>query len=116
MRLENETAWICLLALIAAARIFVFSAAMPLYGNVDEAAHFDVIKKYARGYWPSEEVERFDAESAAQKLGGRTQAPRSPVDRCGRRLSRERSGRDVLDYKLRSLGRASIPGLGNPRS
>lgn len=66
MRLENETAWICLLALIAAARIFVFSAAMPLYGNVDEAAHFDVIKKYARGYWPSKEVERFDAESAAQ--------------------------------------------------
>lgn len=51
---------------IAATRVFVFSAGFPIYGNVDEAAHFDLIKKYARGYLPREPIEYFDEESGLQ--------------------------------------------------
>jgi hypothetical protein len=37
------------LCLLAALRVFVFSAGFPLFNNVDEALHTDLVSRYARG-------------------------------------------------------------------
>src|SRR3954469_12798220 len=36
--------WLCLLA---AVHVFIFSAALPFFNNVDEDAHFDLLVKYS---------------------------------------------------------------------
>lgn len=59
-----EKAAIAGLCAIAAVRVFLFAAAFPLFNNMDEQAHVDLVLKYARGYWPSQLLERFDRESA----------------------------------------------------
>jgi len=38
------------LCVIAAARVFIFSAAFPFFNNVDEQDHADMVVKYAHGY------------------------------------------------------------------
>jgi hypothetical protein len=38
--------------MMAAARVFVFAAAFPLFNNVDEQAHFDIVMKYSHGQVP----------------------------------------------------------------
>jgi hypothetical protein len=43
---------VALCCLLGAVRVFVFSAAFPLFSNVDEQAHFDLIYKYSRGHVP----------------------------------------------------------------
>jgi hypothetical protein len=43
---------ILLLCILAAARVFIFSAAFPFFNNVDETAHFDLIIKYSHGNVP----------------------------------------------------------------
>ena len=48
---------------LAALRVFVFSAAFPFFGNVDEQAHFDLVCKYARGHIPAG-LETWDADAA----------------------------------------------------
>lgn len=40
------------ISMIAALRVFLFSAAFPFFCNVDEQAHFDAVVKYSRGYLP----------------------------------------------------------------
>lgn len=45
--------WIVLaLCVLAAIRVFVFSAAFPFFNNVDEPSHYDLVRKYARGDVP----------------------------------------------------------------
>jgi len=59
-----EARLVVALCLIAAARVFFFSAAFPFFGNVDESAHVDLVVKYSRGYVPREPVELYDTETA----------------------------------------------------
>jgi hypothetical protein len=47
---ERRMVW--LLCLLAAVRVFVFSAAFPFFGTVDEQNHFDLTIKYAEGHLP----------------------------------------------------------------
>ena len=49
---RNERFLILLLCVIAASRIFIFSAAFPFFSNIDENLHFDVITQYSRGQIP----------------------------------------------------------------
>ncbi|HVT89195.1 MAG TPA: DUF2142 domain-containing protein [Tepidisphaeraceae bacterium] len=51
------------LCLLAAIRVFVFSAAFPFFNNVDEQFHFDLICKYSHGNIPKNPA-LFDVESA----------------------------------------------------
>jgi Predicted membrane protein (DUF2142) len=41
--------WLCLLAAI---HVYIFSTVFPFFNNVDEATHFDLVVKYARGDVP----------------------------------------------------------------
>jgi hypothetical protein len=47
---ERRIVW--LLCLLAAAHVFVFSAAAPFFNNVDEQIHFDLAVKYSQGHVP----------------------------------------------------------------
>ena len=51
---------IIVLCLVAAVRVFIFSAAFPFFNNVDEVAHFDLVFKYSRGRLPAAPLENFD--------------------------------------------------------
>lgn len=51
------------LCLLAALRVFVFSAAYPLFNNVDEESHVDLVLRYALGDWPRQADEPFRADS-----------------------------------------------------
>lgn len=48
----TERKIILLLCLLAAAHVFVFSAAFPFFNVVDEQAHFDLVVRYAQGDVP----------------------------------------------------------------
>ncbi len=61
---SHETKFILLLSLLAAVRVFVFSAAFPFFNNVDELMHFDLIMKYADGHAPRQ-IEPISADSAS---------------------------------------------------
>jgi len=61
---RNERLLIALLCLVAAIRVFVFSAAFPFFNNVDEHSHFDLVFKYSRGHLPGAAIEKFDPEAA----------------------------------------------------
>lgn len=54
---------ILLLCIIAAFRIFLFNAAFPLFNNVDEQAHFDLVYKYSKGHLPRTGAENYDREA-----------------------------------------------------
>jgi hypothetical protein len=60
---RKELAIIAAISLIAALRVFIFSAAFPFFNNVDEHAHVDLVRKYARGYWPRQASETYDESS-----------------------------------------------------
>jgi hypothetical protein len=70
-RFNNQTAYrtkpghgiILLLCIAAACRVFVFNAAFPLFNNVDEELHFDLVYKYSKGHVPKAEVQDFDREA-----------------------------------------------------
>jgi hypothetical protein len=55
---------ILLLCIIAACRIFLFNAAFPLFNNVDEQAHFDLVYKYSKGHLPRAGGETFSRGAA----------------------------------------------------
>jgi len=61
--MRHERKLILLLCLIAAVRVFVFSAAFPFFNNVDEQAHVDLVMKYARGELPRD-LGHYSSESA----------------------------------------------------
>lgn len=58
----HERIIIFALCIIAALRIFLFSAAFPFFNNVDEGAHFDLVYKYSQGYLPHLGKEHFSRE------------------------------------------------------
>jgi hypothetical protein len=43
---------IIVLCILAAIRVFIYSAGFPFFNNVDEWAHFDMVMKYAKGHVP----------------------------------------------------------------
>jgi hypothetical protein len=49
---RNEHFLILLLCVVAALRVFIFSAAFPFFSNIDEDLHFDLITQYSRGQVP----------------------------------------------------------------
>ncbi len=51
------------LAVLAALRVAVFAAAFPLFSNVDEHKHIDMVLKHARGYWSEPGGDAFEAET-----------------------------------------------------
>src|SRR5438105_14497306 len=53
---RNEHILILFLFVIAAIRVFIFSAAFPLFSNIDEYLDFELITQYSHGYVPR----RFD--------------------------------------------------------
>ncbi len=61
---KYEKQLIIVFCVIALVRIFIYTAAFPLFNNVDEQAHFDTVVKYARGYLPSNGNNYYDQESA----------------------------------------------------
>jgi len=63
--LPKETTLVVVLAVLAAVRVWLFSAAFPFWNNVDEPQHFDAVLKYSAGRWPHAAGSRFDPNSAA---------------------------------------------------
>jgi hypothetical protein len=59
----REKPIIAVLVTLTALRVAAYSLAFPFFNNVDEQMHADLVVKIARGYWPAERWERFDAES-----------------------------------------------------
>src|SRR5881392_1726883 len=53
---RTECVLIAVLCVVAAIRVFIFSAAFPFFSNVDEDLHFDLITQYSHGDLPR----RFD--------------------------------------------------------
>jgi hypothetical protein len=50
---SREHQVVFLFCLLAAAHVFIFSAAFPFFNNVDEICHFDLVVKYSQGHLPS---------------------------------------------------------------
>jgi hypothetical protein len=61
--LNTKRLVIVALCIVAAVRVFIFSAAFPFFNNVDEQSHVDLVLKYSHGYLPRG-LEHFSAESA----------------------------------------------------
>lgn len=57
---KNEFVIVVILCIVAAVRIFIFSAAFPFFNNVDEQAHYDLVYKYSKGQIPNA-LEKFSA-------------------------------------------------------
>src|SRR5262245_19001638 len=49
---RNEHLFIALLCMIAALRVFIFSASFPFFSNIDEDLHFDLITQYSHAQVP----------------------------------------------------------------
>jgi len=63
--LKAKERWLLLaFCMIAIARVFFYSAAFPLFNNVDEQAHFDTVVKYSHGKLPTLDSIYFDRESS----------------------------------------------------
>lgn len=48
----SERAVILLLCLVAAVRVFIYSAGFPFFSNIDEDLHFDLVTQYSHGEIP----------------------------------------------------------------
>jgi hypothetical protein len=53
-----------LLCIIGAVRVFIFNAAFPLFHNVDEPCHFDLVWKYSKGLLPCCAIENLSKDTA----------------------------------------------------
>jgi hypothetical protein len=60
---RRELLWVSILCLLAAARVFFGAAALPIFADTDEDAHFDLIHKFSEGNWPSKLVIALDTET-----------------------------------------------------
>ncbi len=49
---RTESVLIAFFCVVAAVRVFVFSAAFPFFSNIDEDLHFDLITQYSEGHLP----------------------------------------------------------------
>ena len=56
--------YIVVLCLLGAVRVFLGATSLPLFNNVDEVFHFDLVHKIARGHWPNRRLEIVDEETA----------------------------------------------------
>ncbi len=61
---KGERAFLVAICVVAALRVFFFNAAFPLFNNVDEQAHVDLVLKYSRGHVPTTGLENYSRESA----------------------------------------------------
>ncbi len=52
------------LCALAGLRVFLFSAAFPIFNHVDEMGHYDLVRKFSRGHWPSRPSETLDEPTA----------------------------------------------------
>ncbi len=59
---RHELSIVLLLCILGAARIFIFSTAFPMFNNVDEPAHFDLVCVYAQGHMPAQ-MEKYNPEA-----------------------------------------------------
>jgi hypothetical protein len=62
-KVGHERLLVSIICFLAACRVFVFSAAFPLFNNVDEQAHFDLVYKYSIGQFPKAGVEPFHPDT-----------------------------------------------------
>lgn len=60
---RREHVVVFVLCVLAAVRIFIGAAALPLFVSVDEEGHFDLVHKFSQGRWPGPDSLRFDRES-----------------------------------------------------
>jgi hypothetical protein len=56
--------YLAAVCVLAAVRVFLGAAAMPPFNDADETDHFDLIHKFARGYWPNQKIETWDVDTA----------------------------------------------------
>ncbi len=49
---RNEIKFVCLISLLAALHVLVFTAAFPFFNSVDEQLHFDLVVRYSQGRIP----------------------------------------------------------------
>ena len=49
---------------MAAIRIFLGAAGVPLFNDVDELEHFNLVHKFANGQWPDNRLQTMDEETA----------------------------------------------------
>ncbi len=61
---RHEASIVVALCVLAACRVLFFAAAFPVFNNVDEQAHFDLVLKYAHGDWPVSAEAHYDHDSA----------------------------------------------------
>lgn len=52
------------LCALAGLRVFLFAAAFPIFNHVDELGHYDLVRKFSRGHWPSRPSESLDEPTA----------------------------------------------------
>ena len=57
-------AYLAVLCLVAGGRVFLGTAGLPLFTNVDEHCHFDLVRKVARGCWPDRRQWSLDSETS----------------------------------------------------
>ena len=63
-RARHEQIFVIVLCMLAAARVFAYSAAFPFFNNVDEQMHFDLVYKYSIGDVPKEELANYSRRAA----------------------------------------------------
>jgi hypothetical protein len=61
---RSEHIFVIVLCILAAARVFVYSAAFPCFNNVDEQMHFDLVYKYSVGHVPKQKIENYSRQAA----------------------------------------------------
>jgi hypothetical protein len=59
----NDKLIIATFCTLAAIRVFIYAAAFPFFGNIDEQAHLDLVVKYSEGHIPSS-LEKLSPNSA----------------------------------------------------
>jgi len=60
---NNEIKILVALCILSLMRLFVFGSAFPFFNNVDEDSHYDLVVKYAHGYLPDNNHNKFYNES-----------------------------------------------------
>lgn len=63
-RARGEQIFVIVLCILAAARVFAYSAAFPFFNNVDEQMHFDLVTKYSVADVPKEEISNYSRRVA----------------------------------------------------
>lgn len=54
---------VAVLCMFASGRVLIFASAFPLFNNIDEPAHFSLIRVYAQGHWPGKDLPHYDRDT-----------------------------------------------------